>query len=458
MSTLRSGDDAIPENLETDMAEIPEQGNAISPDADLSASMKNVSAQTASGMLQPFRERNFNLLFGGQTISTIGDALYAVALPWVILNDGGNARELGIVLAVYGIPRVGGILAGGWLSDRLRPRRLMLLADSVRALLVGILTVLVLQGHPALWQLCALALPLGTFAGAFMPASMAILPDILSEETLQAGNALNFSSTQAANLVGSAIAGIIVATLSAGAALAADALSFIVSASSLAMMHASATSTRNDVPIQTEAANAFSEKSEEQTAISLGRFLFTSRLIQVTFVVSIAANFCIGGLIEVALPALVHGPMHGGANGYGLILAAFSAGALGGGVLAGTLGRLKRQGLVALLAALGMAVTLALIPEGGVLGAAGWMLIGGIANSITNVLMLTIIQLAIPRHLMGRVMGLILFASFGTYPLSVALAGVLSDRLGPALLFPFSGLLLGLPILFGITQRELRDR
>ena len=77
------------------------------------------------------------------------------------------------------------------------------------------------------------------------------------------------------------------------------------------------------------------------------------------------------------------------------------------------------------------------------------MLIGGIANSGITVLLFTTIQLAMPRYLM--------FSSFGLYPLSVALAGVLSNQFGPAILFPFGGLLLGLVMLFGMTQRALRE-
>src|SRR5262252_4329995 len=68
----------------------------------------------AGGMLHPFTVRNFNLLFGGRTISVIGDALYAVALPWLILSNGGNAEALSVVLAAYGIPRAGSTLVGGW--------------------------------------------------------------------------------------------------------------------------------------------------------------------------------------------------------------------------------------------------------------------------------------------------------------------------------------------------------
>ena len=94
----------------------------------------------------PLRVRNFRLLFGGQTISVMGDALYLVAFPWLVLTTGGSAEELGIVLAAYGIARALTMLAGGWLSDRLRPRRVMLIADAARLLLVGLLAAIAWGG------------------------------------------------------------------------------------------------------------------------------------------------------------------------------------------------------------------------------------------------------------------------------------------------------------------------
>jgi hypothetical protein len=109
-----------------------------------------------------------------------------------------------------------------------------------------------------------------------------------------------------------------------------------------------------------------------------------------------------------------------------------------------------------LVAGLLFSAMIALLPTWGVLGAIACMLIAGLAGSIVNVVLFTAIQLAIPRHLMGRVMSLLLFGNFGVYPLSVALAGILSSHLGPASFFPISGLLLALAMLFGMTQRSLR--
>jgi MFS family permease len=422
------------------------------------ASTEPGAAKPAAGeMLHPFTVRNFNLLFGGQTISVLGDALYAVALPWLILNNGGSAQALGIVLAAYGIPRVGSMLLGGWLSDRLRPRRLMLLADLVRAGLVGGLSALALWGHPTVLQLCAVAVPLGACGGAFLPASMSILPDILSDDDLQAGNALNLASMQAALLVGSALAGVVVAAFTAGAGLAIDAATFLVSAVSLALMRAANSATSRTREAGESRENPQASTQEQGAQVSFWRYLHTSRLIQVILLIAGASGFCFGGLLEVALPTLIHGPMHGDASGYGAILAAWGAGALGGGIFAGTLGKRKHKGLLMLGDGLILAASIALLPTGGIAFAMVCMLIGGVANSITNVLLFTVVQLVIPRHLLGRVMGLLMFGSLGTYPISVAVVGTLSNQFGPAILFPGSSLLLALVMLFGMTQRVARE-
>ena len=432
----------------------PQAGEALAQDG---STEPGAARPVAGGMLHPFTVRNFTLLFSGQTVSIIGDALYAVALPWLILTTGGSAEALGLVLAAYGIPRVGSMLVGGWLSDRLRPRRLMLIADTVRMLLVGILAALALWGHPALWQLCAVAVPLGAFGGAFMPASMSILPETLSNEDLQAGNGLMMSSMQGANLVGSAFAGVVVAAFTAGAGLAIDAATFFVSAASLALMRTAHRATPSKREAGESQENPSASTQERGAQVSFWRFLLTSRLIQVILLMFIVIGLFSGGLIEVALPTLVHGPMHGGASSYGIILAAWGAGALVGSLFSGMLGKHTHKGLAILLAGLIVAASIALLPTWGVIGAMACMLIGGVANSVITVLLFTAIQLAIPRQLMGRVMGLLMFSSFGLYPLSVALAGVLSNQFGPAILFPFGGLLLGLVMVFGMTQRALRE-
>ncbi len=463
MSTASNSDKFMLASGKVEILEV--QRRADEAGAQDSLMEKDTTRPVAGGLLRPFKVRDFNLFTGGQTISIIGDVFFLVALPWLVLSNGGNAQELGIVMAAYGIPRAVCMLLGGWLSDSLRPRLLMLITDIIRALLVGILAALALWGHPTLWQLCAIAVPLGGLGGVFMPASRAILPEILSNDDLQAGNALDLSLLQGANMVGSAIAGVVVAAFTAGTGMAIDAASFVVSAISLALMRMATTSPvtstklahhrpEQGVSLENPAAGV-QEQGEQQ--VSLWHFLRTSSLIQAIFLVGAAIGLCLGGLVEVALPTLVHGPMHGGANDFGFIMAGWGAGALAGGIAAGMLGKLKRKGLAMLLAIAVAGTSFAFLPYVGIPGAVACMLVGGIAGNVANVQLFTLVQLVVPRHLLGRVMGVLMFAAMGTYPLSSAIVGVLSSRFGPVILFPLSGFLLLLVMLFGMTQKAMRE-
>lgn len=410
----------------------------------------------------PLRLRNFRLLIAGQMVSTIGDMFYAVALPWFVLSSGGTPRDLGIVLAAYGIPRAGFVLLGGALSDRLQPRRLMLLADIARALLVGGLAAIVLLDMHTLWILCAIAAPLGAFEGLFIPASMAMLPSIMTDDDLQAGNAINMATIQISTLAGPSVGGLVVAAVRSGIAFVIDAGTFIVSAIALAAMRGKrapkgATAVAEAAPLE-DAIAATPEAPAANEPRTFWALLRQSRLLQTGLAVSIVANLAFGGLVEVALPDLAHGPLHAGATGFGLMLSTFGAGALVGTLIGATMGRLPHRAVFALLCGLIQGVLVAVTPfTGGLTGAAITMAAWGLFNSMSNVILITLLQQKLPKALMGRIMGAFGFANFGLYPISVAVGGVVVDRLGPEILFVFTGALLFLAILYGLFQPELRN-
>jgi len=421
-------------------------------------------------LIAPLKVRDFCLLFSGQMISTIGDMFYMVALPWLMLSSGRTPQELGIVLAAYGVPRVGTLLLGGLLSDRLRPRMVMLLADLMRTVLVGTLVVLILSGRTAIWQLCAIAAPLGAFAGLFLPAYYAILPGILGSDALQAGNALNTASLQLALLIGSGLAGLVVSRLQPAAAFAVDALTFVISAITLISMQgkrrlekapaAQAGSASATAVVVGEHAEGDADNKRDvpfAQEVSFWQLVRSWRLLQVAFLVVIFGNFLFNGVFEVARPTLARNQFMAGAAGYGLLLSAFGAGSLAGGLIAGSLGRKAHRGLLMLTLIMILGVLYSFVPfAGGLPGAT--LLIGsaGLTNGMLTVLAFTVMQQQAPQHLLGRLMGIFLFASLGLYPLSVALVGALTSRFGPVLLFPISGAMMLGAAAFGWLQREVR--
>ncbi|HEX6477963.1 MAG TPA: MFS transporter [Ktedonobacteraceae bacterium] len=408
---------------------------------------------TIVGMLSPLHNRNYSLLFSGQLISNIGDAFYWVALPWFMLSSGGGAQALGLALTFYGIPRVGSLLLGGPLSDRLKPRRVMLLSDLVRVFLSGALAVLMLQGHPASWLLYTMLALMGLFAGLFTPAAWSITPYILSDDDLQAGNAITTSSQQVALFIGSALAGLIVSHFQPGIAVAIDSLSFVVSAITLGSMR-----DKQERLSQEQSPESKASLSTKHVPITFWQLLRTSRYLQVFLVMVTFMNLGGGAALEVGLPVFIHDALRAGAGGYGLVLSAFSVGALVGALLAGALGKVPHRAVISLICFIIEAFAMTLVPFlSNVIAAASAMLIAGVLNGIGNVTGVTVMQQALPRHLMGRIMGALALTNFGFYPLSVALGGILVAHYGPIFVFLLNSTLLLIPCIFGLFRREFRE-
>jgi hypothetical protein len=412
----------------------------------------------------PLGVRSFRLLAGGQFTSTVGDYCYAVALPWLVLSTHGGAILLGTVLACYGVPRTVLIPVGGVLADRIGPRTVMLAADTGRCVLVAALAVLATRHTASLAALGPVAAGIGAGEGLFIPASFAIMPSLLDGERLAAGNAISTAAIQVGSLVGPALGGALVAATRASTwAFAIDAASFAVSALTLALIprKAAAGSLAGRAAEADRAADAAGADTIEGSAggdrgQGVLAFLKRSRVLQVILVVVIAANLANGGIDGVALPSLAHGRF--GAAGYGVLLACFAAGSVLGTLAAARTGGLRRPAIFASAAFLIDATALALAPYlGGEAGAATALFVAGAANGLGNVTFLTVLQKWAPPALLGRVMSALMLCAFGSYPLSVAISGVLVRHIGPSLFFPVAGGLVAVAILGGLTQREFRE-
>ena len=434
------------------------------------ATTQRVTAAFRSG---PLAVRNFRLLAGGQFTSTIGDYCYEVALPWLVLSNHGSTILLGVVLACYGVPRTVLIPIGGTLADKFGPRTVMLLADVLRCVLVGALTVLAARHTASLVTLGPTAALIGAGEGLFLPASYAIMPSLLDNNRLAAGNALNSTAVQVGSLLGPAIGGALVASTGAStAAFGIDAVSFAISAVSLALIPrraaagsmagdsaevadspAGPTDAGPDIPAAGPDGLAAEPAGKPPGALAYVR---QSRAMQIIIVVAIAANLSLGGLGDVALPALAHA--HWGAAGYGALLACLAAGAVIGTLAAARTGKLRNPAMVASLAFIVEAAAIGLLPYlGGEVGAAIALLFLGAGTGLGGVLFLTMAQRSIPRAILGRVMSVIMLCTLGTFPLSVAVTGLLIHHFGATPFFPIAGVFLAVAVLGGNTQRAFRD-
>jgi Major Facilitator Superfamily len=389
-----------------------------------------------------------------------------VALPWLVLSNHGSTILLGTLLACYGVPRTALIPVGGMLADKFGPRTLMMLCDIVRCALVGVLTYLAAQHTASLVTLGPTAAVIGGCEGLFLPASFTIMPTMLDDSQLTAGNALNQTAIQAGTLIGPAIGGTLVAVTGAStAAFGIDAVSFAVSAASLALIRrrpvarpvaanlAEATDSTPDSPATGPGGRAAESPGQPQSVLS---YIRHSRGLQLVMLIAIAMNLGSGGMGEVALPALAHA--HWGAGGYGAVLACMAVGAILGTLFAARTGTMRNPGRLASWAFGTAGCAIILVPFlGGEAGAAAAMLLDGACTSLGGVLFYTMAQRSLPPAMLGRILSMIMLCSFGIFPVSVVVAGVLIRHVGATPFFPIAGVFLVVSILGGNSQRAFRD-
>jgi MFS family permease len=176
----------------------------------------------------PLRFPQYRLAWTGRLVSLLGDHFQVVALAAVALALTGRASGLGAPLAVEAVPRVLLMLVGGVATDRFRPRAILVGTSLVQGVLTAALAGLALRGDLALWHLYLYAGAVGTATAFFLPASMAVVPEMLPPEQVRRGNALWSLAFNLARSVAPPLAGVAVALGGGATAFALDAVSFFV--------------------------------------------------------------------------------------------------------------------------------------------------------------------------------------------------------------------------------------
>lgn len=405
----------------------------------------------------PFANRSFRLLFAGSSISAIGDQFTLVALPWLVLQLTGQPLQLGLVLAVMALPRAVFMLIGGAVVDRMSPRRVLLNARAVNAVLVGVLAALVLAGAIHMWMLYVLAAGIGLSTAFAYPAGGALLPQLVEPGQLHACNSIFMGMRQLSLLIGPALAGIVIKAGSGaaaggargtGIAFAVDAASFLFSVGSLMLIRV-ASDRQPPAPAGGVLANLLEGVravwQDPQMRALIGYFA--------------AGSVLVGGPLQVALPLLAKTRLVQGAAAFGILMTANGTGMLLGSFASGPVARLTRGrlGLLLLCGDTVVGLGVAALSEVHTLAVgAGIMVAVGLLGGVIQIAMMTWLQRRMPQALMGRTMSLVMFTFLGLAPLAAALAGGLLEVVSLSALLLGAGLALSLIALFSLTRPSMR--
>jgi MFS family permease len=175
----------------------------------------------------------FGILWAGQTVSVLGDAVFLVALTWQLAVQWHQPGLLGTLLAVRVAAELATLLLGGWIVDRLPRRNLVAATDTVRALVLAGMALLLHRPAPVI-PLAALMVMFGAATALFRPALAAYIPEVAPQGRLQAANAwFGLSTRVALTMAGPALGAWLVGVGSAPTALRLDAATFVLSAATM---------------------------------------------------------------------------------------------------------------------------------------------------------------------------------------------------------------------------------
>ena len=377
----------------------------------MTAATVSIANVPITAVEHPLHNPNYRLWLIGGTISLLGDQFYFVAFPWLVLQQTGSAVAIGTIMMAGAIPRALLMLMGGAVSDRISTRKIMIATAMARTICVAVIGFLVWLRVLRTWQLYALTVAFGVADAFAAPAQTAYMPSLLKREQLVAASSVSQSTAQITTILAPVPAGFVIKTLGVAWAFVVDAISFLFIIGALWKL---------PDPPKSQTARKPMLHAIVEGIVYVGKDVPLRSLMLLAMIL----NFCIAGPVSIGLAYLTK-TRFGSPAVYGIMISAVAAGSLLGALLAGVW-KIRRRGVMILLVSLALGVCLGSI---GLLekvwSIAGALLIMGVAAGMVNIHIGAWIMQRIDVAVRGRVASVLMLASYGITPISLAVAGFL---------------------------------
>jgi MFS family permease len=393
---------------------------------------------------------NYRLWFIGALVSNVGTWMQRTAQDWIVLTEltDHDAVAVGITMALQFGPQLLLLPVSGLIADRVDRRKLLMLTQSLMALLGLGLGLIMLLGVAELWQVYGFALGLGIVSAIDAPARQAFVSELVSDRSIPNAVALNSASFNGARLIGPALAGILIAVVGAGWVFMINVATFVVMLTALKM-------------IRTSELQPSPRASRERGQIRAGFRYVASRpdIVVILVIVFLVGTFGLNFAIFTATMATVE--FGRGASEYGALSSILAIGSVAGALMAARRDR-PRMG-VAILAAIafGFACLVAGLMPGYWSFAVSLIAVGFCSMTLLTSANAYVQTTTVPV-LRGRVMAVYMAILAGGTPVGAPLVGWVSNQYGPRWALgvaAVSGILAGLIALaWMVVSRHLRLR
>jgi MFS family permease len=374
------------------------------------------------------KHRNYRLFFTGQVISNIGTWMQRVAQAWLILSLTHSPVAVGILALCQFMPFTLFSMVAGVVVDRLDAWRTVISTQFTQMLLASTIAVIALAGVAQAWQVYVIAALMGLVQVLDAPSRQSLTFRMVGPLELPNAISLNSGVFNGARIFGPALGGVLIATAGAGVCFAVNAISYLAVLAGLMMMR----------PEEFHAVGRRDRPRTVFTGLKEG-ISYARRDDQIWLVLTLVfvmSTFTLN--FNVLLPVLAKQTLHAGPEVFGFLSAMFGVGALVGALVSAHVSR-ATMGTTALGTAGFALCELLIAPLQSTTVIALLLFIGGICFTTWSSNSNSLIQLAAPDHLRGRLIGLYFFAFAGTGTAGGILSGWLTAAGGTELAFSVAG-------------------
>ena len=388
--------------------------------------------------LTPFRYPAYRRLALALVLATFAGGVWVVGLVWEVIRIGGGPAQLSVVSTAGAIGVLLPALLGGVVADRVAQKLILVAVAAVEFACMAVVALLSLADLTQLWHLAVVGFTIGTAMAFYFPAYTAWLPALVPEEDLLAVNGFEgMVRPTIGQAIGPAVAGVAVGAASAGAAVAIAAVSSL--AGLIALSTVPRTAVRREAP-PADAPPVHPIRSMLHDMAEGFRYMVRTPWLLSTLLFASLMVFLIMGPLEVLVPFLIKDKLGGGPGDHAWVLASFGVGGAIGSLTVASM-RIPRRYLTVMIMLWGVGC----LPFA-VMGVATeiWMLVAsafvlGVTFSAPMVIWGTLLQRRVPPHLLGRVSSLDFFVSISLMPVSMAMAGPISEAIGLRTTFLIAG-------------------
>jgi MFS family permease len=388
--------------------------------------------------------RNYRLFWLAQLISLSGSWMQTTAQAWLVLQITGSPLSLGTVTTLQFLPVTLLALYGGVLADRLPKRKAIQVTQAAAMIQALVFGALVATGMIQLWHIYILAAIQGLISAVDNPTRQAFIVEMVGRDDLLNAVALNSTAFNAARIVGPSLAGVIIDQIDIAPTLILNAISFIPVLIALQRMDAAQLHVLPPTP-----QGSAGHRLKEGVSFAWHTPAILSVLIVVGFVGMFGYNF------SLVLPLLARFVLDTSATGFGSLGSFLGLGSLISAVTVAYLGHATMRRL--LIGAGSFSLVLAALALSRVfLLSAGLLALLGFAGIMFATSSNTLLQLASPDALRGRIMSVYVLLFMGSTPIGGFLIGALSDTIGvqAALMICAAMCLIGVMLAVGYYRRH----